>query len=64
MGAASNIQTEIAAWNCRRFRRILLLVGSTDNHLLFAPKPSAPARGSGGYRLTPIRFTTRHHGPD
>jgi hypothetical protein len=40
------------------------LVGSTDSHLLLALKPSAVVRGSGGDRLTPIRFPARHHGPD
>jgi hypothetical protein len=53
-----------AACCCHRYKRIASLVGSTDGHLLLALEPLASARGSGGDRLTPIRFAARHHGPD
>jgi hypothetical protein len=53
-----------AAFACHWYKRSVPLVGSTDSHLLLALKSSAAARGSGGDRLTPIRFPTRHHGPD
>jgi len=44
--------------------RILSFVGSTDHYLLLRAFPSAPARGSGRYRLTPIHFPPHHHRPD
>ena len=64
MGSANDIQTHLrrtfasgAHGFCRSSVRPIVIS-------CYALKPSAPARGSGGYRLPPIRFTTRHHGPD
>src|SRR6476659_8298981 len=46
------------------YYRIVSLVGSTDRHLVVALLNPQHARGSAGDRQTPIRFATRHHGPD
>jgi hypothetical protein len=50
------ITLELGGFRCSSVRPIIISC--------YALKPSAPARGSGGYQRTPIRFTTRHHGPD
>ena len=64
MGSANDIQTIGRLVIATGINGLSSLVGSTDSHLLLALEPSASARGSGGDRLTPIRFATRHHGPD